>query len=149
MCKLYADRLFKCGGRVTQPQSKRPVQLPWNCPRVIRSTMLIVKLLTSSMMTVLSRSPFTAFRSSVPGDDNKRDPDMDYIGCLGSNGQHSLILPFRVTFIAVTRYMFALGFLQSPSSDLQRGNPRPTVTSLREQECCTLRQTLYNQFGCK
>ena len=40
----------------------------------------------------------------VPGDDNKCDPDMDYIGCLGSNGQHSQILPFRVTFIVVTLY---------------------------------------------
>ena len=40
----------------------------------------------------------------LPGGDNKRDPDMDYIGCLGSNGQHSQILPFRVTFIVVTRY---------------------------------------------
>ena len=29
---------------------------------------------------------------------------MDYIGYLGSNGQHSQILPFRVTFIVVTRY---------------------------------------------
>ena len=41
----------------------------------------------------------------VPGDGIKRDPDMDYIGCLGSNGQHSQILPFRVTFIVVTRYI--------------------------------------------
>ena len=41
---------------------------------------------------------------NVPGGDDKRDPDMDYIGCLGSNGQHSQILPFRVTFIVVTRY---------------------------------------------
>ena len=40
----------------------------------------------------------------LPGDGIKRDPDMDYIGCLGSNGQHSQILPFRVTFIVVTRY---------------------------------------------
>ena len=43
-------------------------------------------------------------QSGIPGDDNKRDPDMDYIGCLGSNGQHSQILPFLVTFIVVTRY---------------------------------------------
>ena len=33
---------------------------------------------------------------------------MDYIGCLGSNGQHSQILPFRVTFIVVTRYMYEI-----------------------------------------
>ena len=39
----------------------------------------------------------------VPGGDIKRDPDMDYIGCFGSNGQHSQILPFRATFIVVTR----------------------------------------------
>ena len=44
--------------------------------------------------------------NTVPGDGNKRDPDMDWIGCLGSNGQHSTILPFRVTFIVVTRYMY-------------------------------------------
>ena len=43
----------------------------------------------------------------IPGDDIKRDPDMDYIGCLGSNGQHSQILPFRVTFIVVTRYILS------------------------------------------
>ena len=30
---------------------------------------------------------------------------MDYIGCLGSNGQHSQIIPFRVKFIVVTRYI--------------------------------------------
>ena len=49
-------------------------------------------------------APTACGLAAVPGDDNKRDPDMDNIGCLGSNGQHSQILPFRVTFNAVTRY---------------------------------------------
>ena len=40
----------------------------------------------------------------VPGDGIKRDPDMDWIGRLGSNGQHGTIFPFLVTFNAVTRY---------------------------------------------
>ena len=47
--------------------------------------------------------PVADLEFTVPGDGIKRDPDMDYIGCLGSNGQHSQILPFRVTFIVVTR----------------------------------------------
>ena len=37
----------------------------------------------------------------LPGDGIKHDPDMDWIG----NGQHSTIVPLRVTFNGVTRYI--------------------------------------------
>ena len=78
------------------PQS-RNINLPVNCtfPKKERASS---NLNITSQIQLELKCTF-----AVPGDGIKLDPDMDYIGCLGSNGQHGTILPFPVTFIVVTR----------------------------------------------